>query len=361
MKKSKKILFLTPYPHGKAPSQRFRFEQYIPLLLESGHTVELKSFIDHQTWNVLYARGKEFEKTIGIIWGYLKRLLVLFSVRKYDFVLIHREATPLGPPMVEFILSRVLKKKIIYDFDDAIWLSNTSSENKIIAGIKWHKKVRSICKWSYKVSCGNEFLSEFARNYNENVIINPTTIDTVNLHNPDLVKPDFKDDLPVIGWTGTHSTIKYLYKLVPILQELEREIDFKFLIISNKKPDIELNSLDYIPWNLATEIEDLARIDIGVMPLEDDLWSKGKCGFKALQYLALGIPAVVSPVGVNTKIIENNKNGFLCDSDEEWLASLKSMLVDEKHRTELGRYGRQTIIQQYSVISNKNNFLDLFE
>ena len=354
-----KILFVSPYPFSFAPSQRFRFEQYLFYLEQEGVQYEIKSFVDSKTWTVLYKPGHFRQKVLGVFTGYVKRLFMIFSIHKYNIIFIHRETAPIGPPVFEWIIAKVCRKKIIYDFDDAIWLPNTSQANRLAAKLKWHHKVETICQWSYKISAGNDYLCEYARQFNKNVVLNPTTIDTDNLHNPKLYPPPEKQGKPVIGWTGTHSTLPYLKILLPVLQKLEKQFHFTFLIISNQPPDLPLKSIEFLPWKKETEIEDLLKIDIGVMPLSEDQWSKGKCGFKALQYLSLNIPALVSPVGVNSKIVRHGENGFLCATEVEWYDHLKKLLTDVELRQRLGRQGRKDIILNYSVLANRDNFMRL--
>jgi glycosyltransferase involved in cell wall biosynthesis len=189
------------------------------------------------------------------------------------------------------------------------------------------------------------------------VITNPTTIDTVHLHNQ--IKDQNTSQI-IIGWTGTHSTISYLSYLLPVLQELEKEHSFTFLVISDKEPDFKLKSLLYLPWNKESEMADLLKINIGIMPLTDDLWAKGKCGFKALQYMALGIPALVSPVGVNITIVDHGLNGYICNTTCDWKSYLKELISNQALRTQMGKAARQKVEDQYSVQANCRNFLDLF-
>lgn len=139
-----RILFLVPYPPGRAPSQRFRFEQYLDALTAHGHYYHLVPFLSVATWNILYKPGHAAAKALGILGGFARRVGLLFAVPAYDFVFVHREAAPIGPPVFEWVIAKVLGKKIIYDFDDAIWLANTSEANKIAAGVKWHHKVAEI-------------------------------------------------------------------------------------------------------------------------------------------------------------------------------------------------------------------------
>ena len=352
------ILFLVPYPTGKAPSQRFRFEQYFSALTEAGHHYRVQSFLSATTWTILYKPGHQVRKAAGILAGFVRRAAVLLAARRYDYVFIHRETSPIGPPIFEWLIAKVLGKKIIYDFDDAIWLPNTSEANKLVAGMKWSHKVGTICRWAYKVSCGNEYLREYARQFNARVIVNPTTIDTVHLHNQ--VHDQRAQEKIIIGWTGTHSTLKYLHQVVPVLSKLEQELDFEFRVISNQPPDLPLHSLVYIPWHKETEITDLLTFHVGLMPLENDPWAKGKCAFKALQYMALGIPAVVSPVGMNTEVVENGVNGYVCADATQWETALRELLQNQALRATLGRAARETIEERYSVTANCRNFLTLF-
>jgi glycosyltransferase involved in cell wall biosynthesis len=354
-----KILFLVPYPPGQAPSQRFRFEQYLSALTEAGHTYQLESFLSPDTWAILYKPGRAIAKVVGIAAGFGRRLGLLLRVPAYDFVFIHREAAPLGPPILEWLIARVLRKRIIYDFDDAIWLANTSEANRMAAGLKWHQKVASICRWAYKNSCGNAYLATYARQFNPHSLINPTTIDTEHLHNQ--VRDQAAPGRLVIGWTGTHSTLKYLDQLVPVLAQLEAEgLDFEFRVISNQPPVLPLRSLIFVPWRKDTEIADLLAFHVGLMPLEDDLWAQGKCAFKALQYMALGIPALVSPVGMNTEVVQNDYNGYVCTTVADWEARLRQLLTDPSLRQKLGVAARATVVARYSVRANQNNFLRLF-
>jgi glycosyltransferase involved in cell wall biosynthesis len=353
-----KILFVVPYPEGAAPSQRFRFEQYFSALREKGIAFSVHSFLDEKTWAILYKPGHGRQKAVGILKGFIRRVLLLFRVPGYDYVFIHREASPVGPPFFEWMASRVLRKRIIYDFDDAIWLPNTSESNKIAAGLKWHQKVGNICRWAYKVSCGNTYLQNFALQHNPNAFVNPTTIDTEHLHNQ--VKNQEGLGVPVIGWTGTHSTLRYLDPLVPVLQKLEAKHKFEFRVISNQPPDFSLCSLVYQPWQKSTEILDLLHFQVGVMPLEDDQWAKGKCAFKALQYMALGIPALVSPVGMNTEVVDHGLNGYLCQDQEEWYNYLERLIQEKELRISLGKAAREKVVQTYSVLANRENFLSLF-
>ncbi len=353
-----RVLFIVPYPIGKAASQRFRFEQYFSALDENKIQYELKPFLTEKIWDILYLPGRFPQKALAIFGGLFRRFFLLFQLGKYDVLFIHREATPIGPPFFEYFASRWLKKKIIYDFDDAIWIPNYSEANSGFSFLKGYSNVKHICKWAWKISCGNPYLCDYARQFNTHaeIVFNPTTIDTVHLHNQ--VKNQDSGRM-VIGWTGSHSTIRYLHDLIPVLQKLEKEIDFDFVVISDLPLEVELKSLVFRKWKKETEIEDLMEFNIGVMPLMDDKWAKGKCGFKALQYMALGIPALVSPVGVNTDIVDDGINGYICSTPENWEKALRLLLSDRTLLKQISINTRSKIEKAYSVKSNTNNFLSL--
>lgn len=354
----KKVLFLVPYPVRHAPSQRFRVELYERYMKDAGIEYKIAPFMDAATWKILYKGGSALQKVMGILKGYLKRIkTVLLDVPRYDYVFVHREAAPLGPPVFEWIVAKLWRKKMIYDFDDAIWIPNTTEENKAAAMLKAFWKVKYICKWSYKVSGGNDFLCSYARRYNNNVHRVPTCVDVELVHNKEKVQQPSK---VVIGWTGSHSTLFYLDPVIPILQQLEKDFDFTFLLIANKDPQLPLKGYQFLPWNESTEVADLLRMDIGVMPLQDDAWSEGKCGFKLIQYLSLGIPAVASSVGVNKQIMEEGINGYLVNTPAEWKVVLRKLITDIQLRQQMGSAGRRKIIAEYSIQSQKDNFLNLF-
>lgn len=357
-----KILFLVPYPLKESPSQRFRFEQYFGILTENGYSYSVQSFLDSQNWQLFFKPGKILSKTTALIKGFLKRFFILLKSPLYDFVFIHREAAPVGPPMIEWLLAKLFRRKIIYDFDDAIWLTDRKHESFLLRTAKWRSKVGSICAWSYKVSCGNDYLCNYAKNFNPRVVYNPTTIDTEGWHNPERFIIPSHAPAVNIGWTGSHSTLKYLKEVEPVLNRLQLKYpQIQFIVIADRAPDIALPRLKFVRWSEVTEVDDLMDLDIGIMPLPDDEWAKGKCGFKALQYMALKIPAVIAPVGVNKKIVDHGVNGFLASSPEEWYNALEILIKDETLRKKMGTQSRRTVVDHYSVVSNTSSFLSLFE
>lgn len=356
MPENTKVLFIVPYPLGRAPSQRFRVEAFFPCLIKNGMKYSVHSFLDDETYAVLYSNSSFIKKSLGVLKGYFKRLLLLFQIHRFDYLFVHREASPLGPPFFEFLAAKVFRKKIIYDFDDAIWI--TDSKKHILNWFKAYWKIKFICKWAYKVVGGNDFLCSYAKQFNKNVVLVPTCVDTEYRHN----RLADQDKQPLtIGWTGSHSTLRYLDPLFPLLKSLVENDGVKILIICNKPPGFSFPGLQFLPWSAATEIDDLLQVNIGIMPLQNDPWSEGKCGFKLIQYLSLGIPAVASPVGVNKNIIEQGINGFLSDSAEAWEKALVSLIANNALRKEMGINGRRKIIDKYSIQAYEKVFLGLFQ
>ena len=158
----------------------------------------------------------------------------------------------------------------------------------------------------------------------------------------------------------SHSTMRYLQEVYEVIRELEGLADFRFHVISDLAPPVSMKSLRYFSWNRDTEVKDLLEFDIGLMPLPDDPWAKGKCGFKALQYLSLGIPALVSPVGVNTRIVTHGVNGFHCATTDAWKSSILKLVTDRELLSRMRKECRQVVEKGYSVKSNKERFMALF-
>ncbi len=352
-----KILILAPYPPFVSPSQRFRFEHYLQSLSVNNIEYDYNSFINIKTWDIIFKKGYTLRKAFGMITGFCRRFISLFKLYQYSFVYIHREAAPIGPPVFEFIISKILRKKIIYDFDDAIWVRIASIANPLASSIKCSWKVKHICKWSYTTTVGNDYLADYAIQYCKNVVIIPTVVDTIKTHN------QIKNQLEVpltIGWTGTFTNFYNLELVVEAIKKLQIKYNVKLIIISNKDPMLSGLKYELIKWNKETEISDLLKIHIGVMPLYNTEVELGKCAFKAIQYMSLGIPAVVSPVGTNKQVVSNGINGFWADTEHEWLESIEMLITDADLRTEMGMQAKETIEKNYSVVATVDNFIKLF-
>lgn len=217
-------------------------------------------------------------------------------------------------------------------------------------------KTKNLIKLANSVIAGNQYLANYASQFNSNITIIPTCVDT-NKYNP--IDKSYDKDRVVIGWSGSHTTIPHFELLLPVLEKIKQKFGEKIDFLVMGDPDFNYPPLKIkgIAWSESTEVQSLSKIDIGIMPLPNDEWSKGKCGFKGIQYMALGIPTIMSPVGVNTEIIQDNENGFLADTEEEWLKKLIILIENPKLREEIGKLGRKTVVEKYSIDANKDKYL----
>ncbi|MBS1512381.1 MAG: glycosyltransferase family 4 protein [Bacteroidetes bacterium] len=351
------VLFIAPYPKTIAPSQRFRFEHYLPEFDKLNIRYTYKTFVEANDYKVMFQQGRIFKKFLIIAKGFANRFALLFSLKKFDFVYIHREAALLGPPLIEWLIAKVFRKKIIYDFDDAIWIPLSSDANPIAKKIKCTWKVAKICKWSHIVSAGNDFLAAYASQYSRDVRIIPTVVDTVHQHN----RTKNQNDVPVtVGWTGTFTNFLHLPLAIPAIKRLQEKYNFNFIIIADKDPQPEGIRYQFMPWKLETEIDDLLRMNIGIMPLIKTDVQLGKCAFKAIQYMALGIPAVVTPIGANCQVVADGRDGFWADNEAEWYHCLETLLLNTDLRISTGSNAQKKIIEKYSVTATAPDFISLF-
>ncbi len=353
-----KILFIAAHRPNRSPSQRYRFEQYFKFLQSNGYSCELSYIIDEKADALFYNNGH----FIGKFWIIIKSLFIRFqnvrNANSYKIIFVQREAFMTGSPYFEKRFAKS-KAKMIFDFDDSIWLLDTSEANKKWEWLKSKTKTSSIIKFSDVIFAGNNYLANYAKQFNSNVLVIPTTIDTNQFKR----KLDYTTNEKIcIGWSGSHTTIKHFEQGISFLQIIKKKygdkVYFKVMgdeLYSNNELDIK-----GISWNSASEVETLESFDIGIMPLPNDEWVKGKCGLKGLSYMALEVPTIMSAVGVNTEIIEDGKNGFLATTDEEWIDKLSQLIDSFELRKNLGAAGRKTVEEKYSFESQKNNYLQAF-
>lgn len=340
-----KVLFLTPYPLGKGPNVRFRLECYLPYLERSGVQYKVRSFASERFYRILYKRGYFLKKLFFTVYGYFIRLFHFFESLDYDVICVLREVSPFGPAVFPY-LWRLFGRRVIYDFDDAIYLKNISQVNRMVAFLKCPANTRIFIRLSQRVIAGNNHLAWYARRYNSRVITIPTPIDTIHFAP---VQNGEREKI-CIGWSGSWTTLPHFYLVKEELKELT--ICYPFIqvkVFGSHAAHIPGVSLEALDWDLESELEQLRRFDIGIMPLPDDEWSRGKCGFKLLMYMALGIPSVSSPIGVNAEIIRDGENGFLASSGEEWIKKLSLLISDPLLRQRIATAGRKTVEEKYSV------------
>jgi glycosyltransferase involved in cell wall biosynthesis len=313
-------------------SCRYRVLQYLPYLRKAGIDASIHFY--QRAW-----RDKlKFYNTLG----------------DYDIFYIHRKLFP--PP--EFAYIRKKARRIIYDFDDAIMYRSSSSKNP-------HSLSRRI-KFAYMmkrvdfVIAGNKFLKSKVLPYNPHVEVIPTSIDLSQYGSKK--KNSRKKGPVIVGWLGSSSTLKYLKKLMPTLERLyQRHPQFQLKIVCDQFLDSVMMPVIKKRWSAETEEADLKSFDIGVMPLTDDLWSQGKCGFKILQYFSAGLPAVCTPVGINRDIVQDHVNGFWAQDEKQWENKLLTLIQEEELRKEMGLAGRKTVEGLYTVEFNAPRLLEVLK
>lgn len=341
-----RLLVLIPSLPGSSPGSRFRIEQWLPYLERGGVSAELASFEDEELHSLIYKRGRYFRKARLVLRALARRRLLLMGVkRRFDAVFVFEEAARLGPALLERWIARQ-GVPIVYDFCDPIWIPYISPRNRYLSRLKFPGKTATLCRMSRCVLAGNNELATYARQFNRHVTVVPITIDT------DAYLPrgwDRLPDVPTIGWTGSHSTVPHLDTIRAVLTELAQRRRFRLRVLGTPRyliPGVDVEARD---WSLATEVADLSTFDIGIMPLPDDQWTRLRSHLKVRQYMGLGIPSVVSPVGVNRELIEDGVNGYLAGTSENWLAKLTRLLDDHELRCRMGRAGRRTVESRYSA------------
>ena len=349
-----KVLFLVPYPLEGA-SYRYRIHQFLPYLQKENISYKVSSFISQDFYKILYKKGYLLKKLFFTLLGLQRRFIDILSLYTYDVIFIHLESSPLPILLLER-MAQVLKKPIIYDFDDAIFLEKENSTNILRTILKAYKKTPQRIALSSKIIVSNQYLKNISSRYiHENKIsIIPTCINT------DLFKPKNESNtIPVIGWLGSHSTYPYLEDILDIFPILSKQYNFILKIIGAPHkmnlPQVHCIQKD---WSLKDEINDFQSFDIGIYPLANTEWVKGKAGFKAIQYMAAYIPCIASNVGVNKEIIQDGLNGFLVNTKEEWIAKISLLLSNPTLRSAMMREGRKTIERRFSLKTHAPAFVN---
>ncbi len=340
-----RVLALVPYPLDRAPSQRFRIEQWAPFLRASGVEVTFQPLQDQALFDHLAAPGHPVGKALGVGWAALRRLGVFGRLDRCDVVFLHREALSFGPALLEPLLAR--RRPLVFDFDDSIWLPNENPGNPLAPMLKFPGKTAQICSAAALVVTGNDYLADWARRHARWVEALPTTIATEGDYAR--CKVHRETPSPVVGWSGTRTTERYLHTLSGALGALSRARSVRLRAISNGVPTVPGLDLEAVPWRAAQEVDDLLSFDVGLMPQPDEEWAKGKCGLKALQYMALGIPPVVSPTGALPSIVEHGVSGFLASDEASWIAALDRLCADAALRTRVGAQARAVVHQRFGA------------
>ncbi len=350
----KSILFIVPYPPQGA-SNRFRVLQFLPELRRQGIRTRVRPFYSRQLWNILYREGYLLRKFVLGAACAFNRLLDLWRALFYDMVFIHRESFPLGPAWFERAL-RLLGKRYVYDFDDAVFLPNAAQPNRLFARLKCPGKTATVARLGRLTIAGNNYLASFARSAGaRRVEILPTVVDT------DLFSPlDGREagESLVVGWIGSTTTIEFLTPFLEIWPKIRRQVPGAVLrIVGGRLPEPLPEGVECVAWRLEDEIAQLRGFDIGIMPMPANMWTSGKCAFKAIEYMAVGVPAVCSPVGMNSELIDHGRTGYLPNSWDQWVEIIVMLAADVSLRRTVGMAGRAKIEREYSLKAIQPRFI----
>lgn len=349
-----RLLALVPYPLGRSPSQRFRLEQWHPELEARGIQMTLVPFADEALLRVLHRAGRPAERAYRALSAVLRRIVRLHLIRAHDAVVVHRAASIFGPAWIEWVIGH-LGTPMIFDFDDAIHLLHTTPANRWLGWLKFPGKTAAICRLSRHVVVANEGLARYARQHSPQVSVIPSSVDT------DRFSPSGRlaGGRLRIGWTGSSTSLAYLEEFAPTLRHLLAKYDFDLLVHTDREPQLPGLPHEWRRWSPETEVEELRRFDVGIMPMPDDAWARGKSAMKALLYMAMGIPAVCSAVGTNVEVIAHGENGLLARTPADWMTGIRVLIESPDLRRRLGDAGRKTVESLYSKRRSAALFADV--
>ena len=341
-----RVAFLALQAPDLSPAQRYRVEAFLPALARRGIKFRYDWLLDRDDLRIFYGRHPGWRKGAVAAKAATRRLSSVLRSGDVDAFFVQREAFFLGGAWSERLAN--LRAPLIFDFDDAIWIRATSDANRDYAWLKNVDKIPRIVELARTVIAGNAYLAEWAQAYTTRVDVVPTCVDTAHY-----VPPPRRDRHgPVtIGWSGSPSTLVHLRALLPALEQVAARLGNRVRIRVMGDPDFTHPPLGLRgeAWTPEAERALLSEMQIGVMPLPDDAWTKGKCGFKGLLSMAMGAATVMSPVGVNSEIVRHGENGFLADSESAWIDTLCELALDPELRGRVGDAGRQTVVDRYSV------------
>jgi glycosyltransferase involved in cell wall biosynthesis len=324
------------------PGQRYRFEQWQPHLEAAGIRTEVRELLTSAEQDTLHSWRSPRAKAVVVARSLMRALATLPECRRYDVVWIYRTLLVAGPPWVEKLLAR-RAPPIVYEFDDAIWLTKTFDANRAFSFLKFSGKTADICRLASAVIVSNDSLASYARGFNDDVTVVSSTVD-VERYTPIVRK---LGGPLVLGFSGSPTTIEYMSLVAGPIRRVAEQHPLQLRVMG---AEFELPGVDLTVsrWTPERELDELRSYDVGLMPLADDPWTRGKGAMKALLYMSVGVPVVASPVGVTTDVIQHDVNGLLCRTEDDWVEALGRLATDPELRRRLGRAGRETVEKRFS-------------
>ena len=351
-----RVLTLIPYQKGFAPGQRGSIELWEKVLKPQGIELEYAAFESEKLRQIIYRSGHHLTKIAEMMRAYVDRIGLLNKLDDYDAVFVYREAALLGPAFLERMIAR--KKPIIYQLDDPLYVPYKSPSNGFLSYLKFFGKIKEIIRISKVVMVNSTHIRRYAEQFNQNIWQVPSVVDTEQF-----VYQPMPENPPrvCIGWSGSQTTLGNLKMVEKPLQEISKQnfCDLKFI----GGTEFGLENVNYTAqkWNGATEVEDLRKIQIGLVPLPDNAWNKHKFIMKTAQYMALGIVPVGTPMASNPEVIRHGENGFLAETDAEWVKYLTILVNDNELRNKLSAQAARDARAKYSLEANTPKVIEAFQ
>ena len=315
--------------------------------------VDVRPLFSDEYVTILYNDSARWK---SIMLAYWRRLIVLFSIRKYDLIWLEKEVFPFLPAFPECIFN-LLGIPYVVDYDDAIFHRYDKHRWWIIRKLLG-KKIDTVMRNAEIVITGNRYLAKRARSAGaKQVEIIPTVVDVERY----MVKSESSEHIPVVGWIGSPATSRYLFALKPVFKSIKEQFDVRFVAVGAKQEDFAGVPIEVWPWTEETEVQSIQEFDIGIMPLSDTPWEQGKCGYKLIQYMACGIPVIASPVGVNKEIVKHYVNGFLAEGVGQWKEVLGKLIENHDLGKRMGQQGRLQTVEWYSTQAQAPRLLSLLQ
>ena len=351
-----KILFIAPHPI-EGPSTRFRICQYFPALDAAGIDYELRPFLSSRLAPVAYEKGALAGKLGVTAWSTLKRCGDVVRASRADLVYVLREAYPFGPEVFERLMEAA-SGRLAFDFDDLIWANATNYENPLDRLRDWNRPARVMAR-AQRIVAGSDYLADYARRHASDpsrVLVLPTVVDTERFR----PRPRDSDGTVVFGWIGTPRNTSYLQAVWPALAEAamaDRRI--RYLFVGAQAFETGDVPVEFRPWAMDREIRDIQDFDVGIMPLPEDEQSRGKCGFKLIEYMACGLASIATPIGANTAILTDGETGLWAHDDGEWTDAIRRLASEPATRAEMSRAARLRAVRHYSLAMMAPRFVDV--